>query len=158
MSEPNTKPTSHQSLTSNAGRPIPATCWEWVTHRFGALTEATAAVIHLTIFRAGTDAKTLSGQLSTPPWRQTVPPPCVRPPRHVQRRDPAAPCRRDPPPSTREKARNTTHASSIRRRSTNNAPNREHDTAAPPSSDPMILGFLPEWDEQVDDAFIKITT
>ena len=67
MSDPNTKQTLHKNLTSNAGCPIPATYREWVTHRSGALTEATAAVIHLTIFRAGTDAKTLQGQLSTPP-------------------------------------------------------------------------------------------
>uniref|UniRef100_N1R3A5 Uncharacterized protein n=1 Tax=Aegilops tauschii TaxID=37682 RepID=N1R3A5_AEGTA len=59
MSEPNTKQTSHQNLTSNAGCPIPATYQEWVTHRSGALTKATAAIIHLTIFRAGINAKTL---------------------------------------------------------------------------------------------------
>lgn len=93
-SEPNTQ-TSQLNLTSKTRGPNQATYQVWGTNRSDALSWVVTTIFHQSIFRTGIDASTLPGLPSTPPQRQTAPPPCARPSRHICLRDPVAPCRQN---------------------------------------------------------------
>ena len=153
ISAPNTKRTSHQTLTSKAGCPSPATHRDRVPYRTDALSEAADAIFHRPISRGATDPSTLPGVPLTPPRGPTTPPSYTNPSTHARHRTSKAPCLWDPPSALRWMR----HRSSACPVQLALAPKRcpqEGQTASkvPSSSDPVDpdLGFPPELPDQVD--------